>query len=165
MALGIENCIWRFSNMVWTFMPTSMTQEKFPTAPKPPPEGWTLQAHPQTFSGHAGPFYFRKEGAGPGVGFFSELHHGNLGGMVHGGALMTLADMSLFDIAFREIGRFAAVTVSLNAEFLNPGPIGEFIEATGDITKAGKGLIFVRGLITAQEKNLLAFSGSLKRLA
>lgn len=131
----------------------------------PAPEGWVLRTHPQTFSTHAGPFYFRKEGKLPGVGFFSEPHHGNLGGVVHGGALMTLADMSLFDICFRHEGKFfKAVTVTLNAEFLNPAPIGEFIEATGELTKPGKRLSFARGVITSGDKTLLAFSGSLMRI-
>ncbi len=124
-----------------------------------------LQSHPQTFSAHAGPFYFREEGALPGVGFFSEQHHANLGGIVHGGALMTLADMSLFDICFRAEGRFAAVTVTMNSEFLSPAPLGEFIEATGEVMKAGRTTVFVRGVITAKEKAVLSFSGSLKRLS
>ncbi|GJL95009.1 MAG: thioesterase [Hyphococcus sp.] len=141
-----------------------MTDDNFLKASKPAPEGWVLQSHPQTFSAHAGPFYFREEGAEPGVGFYSEPHHGNLGQMVHGGALMTLADMALFDAAFREEGQFAAVTVTMNAEFLYPGPIGEFIQARGEVVKAGKGMIFVRGLVSVKDKKLLAFSGSLKRL-
>ena len=127
--------------------------------------GWVLQDHIQTFSGHAGPFYLRENGPEPGVGFFTKPHHANLGGVVHGGALMTLADMSLFDICFRALGRIKAVTVTMNAEFLGPGPIGEFIEATGEMTKAGKSLVFARGLITAKGKSVLSFSGSLKQIS
>lgn len=124
-----------------------------------------MQNHLQTFSGHAGPFYRREDGPEPGIGFYAEPHHANLGGVVHGGALLTLADMSLFDACFRALGRLKAVTVTMNAEFLGPGPIGEFIEATGDVTKAGKSLIFARGLITANGKSIMSFSGSLKRIS
>ncbi len=124
-----------------------------------------MQSHPQTFSGHAGPFYFREEGAPPGVGFFSEPHHANLGGVVHGGALMTLADMSLFDIFFRAKGRIPAVTMTMNAEFLSPAPLDDFIIATGEVMKAGRTMVFVRGVVTAKEKPVLSFSGSLKRLS
>lgn len=130
-----------------------------------PPPGWVLQSHPQTFSAHAGPFYFREKGAAPGVGFFSEPRHANLGGIVHGGALMTLADMSLWDICRRSEGNFKAVTVTMNAEFIGPGPVGAFIEATGEMTKAGRSLLFARGLVTANGKSLLSFSGSLKRFS
>ncbi len=134
---------------------------------KPAPQGWVFQRHPQTFAGHAGPFYFREEGdPTPGVGFFSEPHHANLGMVVHGGALMTLADMSLFDICFRGTGgSFPAVTVTLNSEFINPAPIDAFIEATGELIKAGKSLLFARGFVHCGEKKLLAFSGTIKRLS
>ena len=129
------------------------------------PDGWRQPSHSHTFSGQAGPFYFREDGDEPGVGFFSEPHHANLGGAIHGGMLMTLADMSLWDIARRSIGVFKAVTVTMNAEFIGAGPIGEFIYATGETTHIGGRLIFARGLISAGEKRLLAFSGSLKRLS
>ncbi len=129
------------------------------------PKGWKLQPFPDTFSAHAGPFYFRdyaeKE---PGVGFFTEPHHANAGGIVHGGALMTLADMSLWDICRRVIGPFRAVTVCVNAEFIGPGPIGKFIMATGEPTKIGKSLLFARGMVTCEGEPLLAFSGTLKRV-
>ena len=131
--------------------------------PRPAPEGWTLQMMSESFAALAGPFYFRKEGPAPGVAFFSEQRHGNLGGIVHGGALLTLADMSLWDICRRTLGPFRAVTVTLNAEFIGRGPIGAFIEATGEMTKAGKSLVFARGIISANGESLLSFSGSLKR--
>jgi len=130
----------------------------------PAPDGWTLQSHGETFSGHAGPFYFRKEGDSAGVGFFSEPHHMNMGGVVHGGALLTLADMALWDICRREIGVFRGVTVTLNAEFVGAGPLGAFIEATGDVVRAGGKLLFARGIISAKGETLMSFSGTLKRI-
>lgn len=141
----------------------AMVDHDFNTSPRPAPKGWVRQSHPQTFSSHAGPFYFREDGPVPGVGFFSEPHHANLGGVIHGGALMTLADMALFDIFFRAEGQSKAVTVTMNAEFIGPGPIGEFIEASGEVIRAGKSLVFVRGLVSAKGAPLLSFSGTLKR--
>jgi len=128
------------------------------------PEGWTLHSRSETFSGRAGPYYFRGEGVTPGVGFIAEKHHANMAGIVHGGALLTLADMSLWDICRRQIGLFKAVTVTLNSEFVGPGPIGSFIHSTGEMTKAGGNLVFARGIISADGKNLMAFSGILKKL-
>lgn len=123
-----------------------------------------MQSHSDTFSGHAGPFYFRNEGPA-GVGFFSEPHHANGLGVIHGGALLTLADMALWDICRREVGVFRGVTVTLNAEFVGPGPIGEFIEATGDVVKLGRKMMFARGLISAKGDMLMSFSGTLKRIS
>ncbi len=130
------------------------------------PAGWVKQSFPDTFSARMGPLYFRdyaeKE---PGVGFISEARHLNAGGIVHGGALLTLADMSLWDICRRAIGPFRAVTVTVNAEFIGPGPIGRFIVATGEPTKIGRTLLFARGLVTCEGAPLLSFSGTLKRLS
>ena len=128
------------------------------------PEGWTIQKHPETFSGLAGPCYYRESGAIPGVGFVAEKKHLNFGNVVHGGALLTLADMALWDICWRNIGSFKGVTVTLNGDFLGAGRIDTFIEATGEMTKAGGSLLFARGSITAGEDLLMTFSGTLKRL-
>lgn len=129
------------------------------------PKGWTKQSHLDTFSGHAGPYYFREEGSVAGVGFVSASHHLNGLGVVHGGALLTLADMALWDICRREVGLFRGVTVTLNAEFLSPGRAGAFIEASGEMVKAGRKMMFARGLVTAEGEPLLSFSGTLKRAA
>ena len=123
-----------------------------------------LQPLLQTFAGRAGPFYWRKDGA-PGVGFFSKPHHANLGDAVHGGALLTLADMALFAICRDGLAGSHAVTVALNSEFLNPGPIGVFITADGEMVKAGKSILMARGMVRAGDASLLAFSGVLKRLS
>ena len=130
---------------------------------KSPPDGWVKREQPLTFSSYVGPIFFR-EGPNPGVGFFAEARHANFGGVVHGGMLMTLADMALFDIVFRKTGPFKAVTVTMNSEFLAPAPIDAFIEASGEVLKAGRSMFFVRGLVTSGDKSLLSFSGSLKRL-
>lgn len=117
-----------------------------------------------TFSYLAGPFYFR-EGPAPGVAFYSEPCHCNMIGIVHGGALLTLADMALFNICFKAIGQFRGVTLTLNSEFLSPGKAGMFIEAAGELTKAGKSMLFARGLVTAEGMPLMSFSGTLRRSA
>ena len=131
---------------------------------EPAPEGWVLHPFPQTFAGHAGPFYWREEGP-PAVGFFSKPHHANLVAVVHGGALLTLADMALFAICRDGLAGSHAVTVTLNSEFLNPGPIGVFITADGEMVKAGKSILMARGTVRAGDTPLLAFSGVLKRLS
>ena len=142
-----------------------MSADALPKEPRPAPPGWVLQRHLGTFSGLAGPYCFREDGPTPGVGFFAEPHHANLAGVIHGGALMTLADMALWDICRRKIGVFKGLTVTMNAEFVGPGPVGAFIEAGGEVIRVGRKLLFARGLVTAKGETLLAFSGTLKRLS
>lgn len=129
------------------------------------PPGWKLQSATDTFSGHAGPFYFRDvKGKIPGVGFVSKPVHTNFHGNLHGGVMMTLADMSLFNICFHAVGLFRGVTLSTTLDFIAAGKVGDFIEATGEMTKSTGAVLFARGLITANGATLVSFSGSLKRL-
>ncbi len=130
------------------------------------PPGWIRQSLSDTFSAHAGPFYFRDGAEGrPCVAFLSAPCHANTGGMIHGGALLTLADMALWNICRHVTGPMKAVTLTLNAEFIAPGPIGRFIVASGEATKIGKSIMFARGDIRCGDDMLLTFSGSLKRFS
>ena len=138
--------------------------DEFNEADFPVREGWVLQRHSKTFSGHAGPFYIREEGKIAGMGFYAKAHHANMAGIVHGGAMLTLADMALWDICRREIGMFMGVTVSLNSEFVGAGPVGGFIEASGEMVKAGGKLLFARGIVSCEGATLLNFSGILRKI-
>lgn len=124
-----------------------------------------MQPHLETFSGRAGPYYFREMRETPGVGFYAEAHHANLNGVVHGGALLTLADMALWDICRRKLddGPLRGATVTLNSEFIGAGQVGGFIEATGEALKTNGSLLFARGVVRSGEHVLLNFSGALKR--
>lgn len=129
------------------------------------PPGWSLFSTRDTFSGHAGPFWFRSnDQKTPGVGFVSRPVHANFHGVVHGGVLMTLADMTLFNICFHAVGPFQGVTLSTTVDLIAAGPIGEFIEATGEATKATGSILFARGEIVCRGARLATFSGSLKRI-
>ncbi len=133
------------------------------TERRPAPAGWRLRERARTFSDFAGPMYFRDDPASPGVGFYADARHVNGNGVVHGGALLTLADMALFDICIRAVGRFRGATVTLNSEFIAAGRIGAFIEAGGEIIKREGGLLFARGLVSSEGETLMSFSGGVKR--
>ncbi len=113
----------------------------------------------------AGPFYFRADEKGPVCAFRVEQKHLNSGGVVHGGCLMTFADFALFGIAHSQIGADAyGLTVAFTSEFLHGPKEGERVEARGEVLRAGGSLVFVRGLITAEGRPCLNFSGTIKRV-
>ena len=56
------------------------------------------------------------------------------------------------------------VTVSFACEFLDAAHAGDLIEATGEITRAGGSLIFLRGMLNCGERKLFSFSGTIKRV-
>jgi|HubBroStandDraft_1064217.scaffolds.fasta_scaffold00090_27 uncharacterized protein (TIGR00369 family) len=117
------------------------------------------------FEVHSGPYFFRKE-ADDAIrcAFRVARRHLNGGGTTHGGCLLTFADYSLFAIAEPALAGARGVTVSLNSEFLGPALEGDLVEATGEVVKAGGSLLFVRGVITANARPSLNFSGVIKKL-
>lgn len=112
-----------------------------------------------------GPFVYREEPDGSILcAFRAEPKHMNGGGFMHGGCMMTFADYAMFCISTKELESGAAVTVSLNSEFIAPAKVGDLVTATGEIVKAGGSLIFLRGTVRAQGAPILTFSGVIKRI-
>jgi acyl-coenzyme A thioesterase PaaI-like protein len=56
------------------------------------------------------------------------------------------------------------VTVSFACEFLDAAREGELVEGSGEITRAGSSMIFLRGLLRSGERPLFSFSGTIKRV-
>ena len=113
----------------------------------------------------SGPFYCRQAEDGRMVcAFRAERKHMNGGGFMHGGCLMTFADYALFCIGAEALQGSGSVTASLNGEFIDAAREGEFIEASGEVTRAGKSLVFIRGTISAGGRPLLTFSGIVKKV-
>jgi acyl-coenzyme A thioesterase PaaI-like protein len=118
------------------------------------------------FENQSGPFYFKEQADGSVLcGFRAEQNHMNGGGFMHGGCMLTFADFCLFAIAHKELEGGHSVTVSLGGEFLGPAHVGDLIECTGEVTKAGKSMVFVRGLIQTGGSPMMSFSGVVKRVA
>ncbi len=127
--------------------------------------GWRTWDGVDPFEDQSGPFYFREDEAGRVTAAFrAEKKHMNGGGFMHGGCMMTFADYCLVAIANKELKDSRAVTVSLNGEFVGPAAVGDLVEATGEVVKAGGSLLFVRGLISTGGRPMLNFSGVVKKI-
>ncbi len=109
-----------------------------------------------------GPFYFKKEGNSYVSAFRAARKHMNGGSIMHGGCTMTFADFSLFAIAYDHVDR--GVTIAFNSEFLSGPMIGQLIEARGEVLRAGRSLVFVRGIVTADGVPALNYSATIKKL-
>lgn len=128
-------------------------------------KGWKRFDTFDSFDALIGPFYFRQEADGSTRGAFrAEQKHMNMGGRMHGGCLMTFADIALFQIAYQEMEGRKGVTLQLDSTFVDAGRVGDLIEATGEIVRAGGSLVFVRGQITTEGRTLLTFSGIIKKM-
>lgn len=117
------------------------------------------------FEEQTGPFYYRQEPDGSyRGGFLAGKRNVNKAGNIHGGALMTFADYSLFVFARKSLKGVSAVTVSFNAEFISPAAEGDFLESCGELVHETKRLLFVRGKIFCGSRVLLNISGILKKM-
>jgi len=135
--------------------PTRETQGEF--------KDWLTWPGEEFEFGVAGPFYFKKIGDEYVSRFRAASKHMNAGGAMHGGCLMTFADFALFAIAADHI-EYYGVTVAFTSEFLSGPRPGQLMEARGDVLRAGKSIVFVRGIITADDVPALNFSGTIKKL-
>ena len=129
-------------------------------------DGWLYWPNESFEAKTAGPFFFKKDQDEYVSAFRAEERHMNSGGVVHGGCLMTFADFSLFTIAhdhMDEEGTYG-LTVAFTSEFLSGAKLGELIEARGDVLRAGRSIIFVRGVVTSNDVPCLNFSGTIKKV-
>ena len=116
------------------------------------------------FESNSGPFYYRHEPDGRiRCAFRPGKRHTNGMETTDGGCLMTFADFSLFAFASRELGTVPAVTVSFSAEFIGAAKVGELIEAEGEVVRAGRSLIFLRGTLHCDGRPLVTYAGIVKR--
>jgi uncharacterized protein (TIGR00369 family) len=126
--------------------------------------GWRIWGS-DPFELMSGPFYARRDEAGRMVcAFRAEKKHMNGGGFMHGGCLMTFADYAIFCIAEESLRDGGSVTASMNTEFIDSAVVGDLVDATGEVVRAGASLVFVRGLVTTAGRPLLTFSAIIKKV-
>ena len=127
--------------------------------------GWRTWSGLDPFEDQSGPFYFKEDDAGVvTTAFRAEKKHMNGGGFMHGGCLMTFADFALFSIAHNELKDNFAVTLNMGCDFLDASRVGQWMEARGEVTRAGGKTIFVRGTVTADGKPVFTFTGIIRKV-
>ncbi|MDP7546384.1 MAG: PaaI family thioesterase [Alphaproteobacteria bacterium] len=133
--------------------------------PTPPPlDGYIIYDPVDPFENDAGPFFWRllEDGSHHFV-LRSEPRHANAFGVIHGGLLMTMADLTMAVTAKGEADD-AFVTVSFNSEFIAAGHAGDLIEARGELIRRTGSMAFVRGQIHVGETTLFVCSAVMKRI-
>ena len=130
-------------------------------------QGWKC-VETDGFTGLAGPFWILSQQGECTTGFTVEPRHcNNHMGTLHGGMVMTFADIALgigmSAVMGEQAKRFA--TLSLQTQFVAVARIGDFVTCTAEVVRQGKDIVFVRGLIKVGEKNIASVEGIWKRLA
>jgi uncharacterized protein (TIGR00369 family) len=141
-----------------------------PTGAKPDADnpGWySWGDFPRSsFAAATGRLLFKPDGPGRGVTrMFPTEDHMNMGGSIHGGAVMSFIDMSMFAgglCAGMERGHY--VTLDLTTHFLARGQAGSPLEAHVELVKQTRGHAFLQGVVKQNGENCYSFSGTLKRV-
>ena len=138
------------------------------TAPDPDNPGWySWGDFPRSsFAAATGRLLFRPDGPGRGMcRMFPTEAHMNPGGSIHGGAVMSFIDMSMFAgglCAGMERGHY--VTLDLTTHFLTRGKPGLPLDAHVELVKQTRGHAFLQGVVKQDGENCYSFSGTLKRI-
>ena len=112
------------------------------------------------FTGRLGPIWMRDVDGDRAIGLFvADYHCNDYHGALHGGVVMTLADIGLGFGVSRAIAGAPCVTVSLQTQFVASAREGDFIICRPEVIRTSKHLVFVRGLITTGDVTVASAEG------
>jgi uncharacterized protein (TIGR00369 family) len=112
------------------------------------------------------PLFSRRGERSVELGLWVREAHCNSRGFVHGGVIATLADnaMGLSCVACH-LGVKGALTVSLNVDYVATARLGQWLQITPRVIKAGGSLDFVDALITADGETTARASATFRIFA
>ena len=114
------------------------------------PPGYRQTELVDPFEIFIGPVYEIGEGLARRYALPVDARHVNMGGRIHGGALMTFADLSLGQAVWDATGRAAVATTNMQTQFLRAVQVGDVLEVAPQITRRTRTLIFARGDYTVK---------------
>ena len=124
----------------------------------PAAQGWRLMRGGAMPSGIGCP-WAKRVGDAWRYALLTTAEHANPQGVLHGGILMTFADHGLSMLAWEAAQRAPCTTIQLNGHFLAAVRPGGFVELQGEVTRATRGLVFVRGLLSVDGNDVAAVDG------
>ena len=133
------------------------------STPSDVPDGYEI-AEDQAFNSHVGPFYLRTQDNGVHGLLPVRAYHLNRGGVVHGGMLMTFADMIMGRAAHNAIPDRRCATVSLNCDFVASAKLDDWVRGTARVVRRTRAILFVTGELHTDERPILTASGLWKVL-
>jgi uncharacterized protein (TIGR00369 family) len=129
------------------------------------PEGYEIYDPIDPFENNAGPFFYNPDlSEGLEFALLAEERHCNTHGIVHGGLMMTMADLSICVTARQGTDDDYVLTVSMNSDFISAGNIGDLITARADVVRRTGSLTFVDCKVRAGAQTLLNCSAVVKRM-
>lgn len=129
----------------------------------PASQGWKILKS-KGFFAEVGPLWARRQGDSWEYGLLVEPRHENGVGVVHGGMLVTLLDQAVSLVAWAANEQQPCTTIHLDTHFVAPSVAGDFIVARGEVARKTSSLIFLRGTLSVNEKQIMYGQGIMKIL-
>lgn len=119
-----------------------------------------------SFAAATGRLLFKPDGESRAiVRMFPTEDHMNMGGSIHGGAVMSFIDMSMFAGGLcAGMERSHYVTLDLTTHFLARGQAGSPLDSHVEIVRQTRGHVFLQGVVKQGGENCYSFSGTLKKV-
>ncbi len=135
-----------------------------PESDQPVPTGFVATDVGSGFSSRNARFYGQWSNQRLLLGFRVGEQHTNLGGVLHGGMLATFADTLLPYCAMYQAlgGRRFLPTISLQIDYLAPAAIGAWVQGDAEVLRMTRNMVFMQGMITADEAPIARVSGIFK---
>ncbi len=124
----------------------------------PASAGWEPYTD-EGFIGLVGPLWRRPSADSYLYAFTAQPKHHNRRGVVQGGMLMTFADRSMGMTCWYANGQRRQATVQLDAHFVGPVQIGEFVEAKCRVVRRTRSLIFMSAELVVGDRVVVTANG------
>jgi uncharacterized protein (TIGR00369 family) len=147
----------------WEF-PAWMGKPTKPVHHKPIPEGYDTATLWDPFEVYCGPFFDQRERGIYKFAFRVDERHVNVGGICHGGMLLTFADSALGYTAWTVTDNASSVTASMQASFLAPAKLDDLVEVSPQVVRRTRDLIFLRGDFFVGEELIMTVTSLWKLL-
>ena len=119
-----------------------------------------------SFAAATGRLLFKPDGPGRGLcRMLPTKAHMNMGGSIHGGAVMSFIDMACFAggrCAGMSEGHY--VTLDLTTHFLARGKEGAPLDAHVELVRQTRAHVFLQGVVRQDGEPCYSFTGTLKRV-
>lgn len=119
-----------------------------PAPPEAIPPGFRETDLVDPFEIFVGPVYETGQGAARRFALLVDERHVNLRGSMHGGMLMTLADLTLGAAVWDATDTAPSVTMNMQTQFLKAVNLGDLVEVQPQITRRTRSLVFARADFT-----------------
>ena len=110
-----------------------------------PPPGFSETKLADPFEIYVGPVFHEGELGTRRFAFRVDERHVNMRGILHGGMLMTFADLSLGQAVWDLTANAPCVTLNMQTQFLKPAKAGDLVEVAPQLVRRTRALLFMRG--------------------